>query len=186
MGVTAESMAPTRPATPSLPVQLTSFVGRERGDVHHIAWTLLFLGNLARDGGQLTEAVARYAESRRHFELYGERACVAAALAGEGTVTWLQGDRERGIALHLDSLQQLRQCGESGGFTYLIGYGLMSGPDESAPALMARLHERLGRRADDGARHGLAEGVAFLATVARQRGDRDRAIALQRDLESLQ
>ena len=137
-------------------------------------------------GGQLAEAAALYAESRDSFELYGERAPVAAALAGEGTVTWLQGDREWGIELFFDSLQQLRQCGVSGGFTYLLGYRLMSDTSESPPELMARLQERLALGGDEAARDGLVESIALLATVARWRGDHDRAIALDRDLEALQ
>ena len=62
----------------------------------------------------------------------------------------------------------------------------MSDTSEPPPELMARLHERLGLGADEGARDGLAEGVELLATVARRRGDRDRAIALERDLEAQQ
>ena len=155
-------------------------MARERGDVHGIAWSSLFLGNLARDRGLLSEAADLYIEARRHFELYGERACVASALAGEGTVTWLQGDPVGGIALHEESLSQLKQCGGSGAFTYLIGVALMSDRlTEEVPELLARLQSRVDVGSEASARDALAEGIQFLATLARRRGDEDRALALE-------
>ncbi len=46
-------------------------MARERGDIHGIAWSSFFLGNLARDRGAYGEAAVLYRESRESFERYG-------------------------------------------------------------------------------------------------------------------
>ena len=86
---------------------------RALGFTWRIADTIRSLGDLARDRGDLTGAMTRYAESVKLAQEHGDRLFLAAALCGVASVAVAQGQSDRAARLYGAASAMREQIGAS-------------------------------------------------------------------------
>jgi two-component system, NtrC family, sensor kinase len=123
-------------------------------------------------GGDLTGAIERLESSRALAESADDRAGVAAALTGIGSVRTRLGESEEALRLHAESLAIHRALGNNVGAVdalYALGVAHLSRGDY--PAALERLRESIAIAETLGYRIAIARSLNVMGTVVRMMGD---------------
>ena len=117
---------------------------RRAGGQWFIAYILLTLGARALDEAEYDKAETHYSESLPMFRGIYDVTGIACALAGLGNVAWLQGDHERALKLHQESLANFRDSREGSSIAFCLEC-LAGGvrPPGGLQELVERHNERL-------------------------------------------
>ena len=123
--------------------------------------------------------MSHYRESLPLFRELNDLTGVACALAGLGTVAWLQRDHEEALRLHEEALANFKDSreGSSIGFCLECQAGGVR-PPGGLRELVERHNERLDLSAEVWSKEVIADKLHRVGTAAKRQGDLESAEAL--------
>ena len=112
------------------------------------------------DEANYDQAVSYYSDCLPLFRDIDDVTGIACTLAGLGTVAWLQGDRERALELHQESLADFRNSREGSSIAYCLEC-LAGGvrPPGGLQELVERHNDRLDLPLEEWSKEVIAEAA---------------------------